>query len=215
MPDVLINGTSKLARAMFHLLLSDDRYRVVAFTADARYCTDDMLLGVPLIAHDDIEGAWSPDDVEVLSVLGGLSGWEPRRDHAAAMIDRGYRHGNYVHPTAIVQSPPQRGTNTIVFPFVTLGFDGEMGDDVIVRENAYIGHDFVIGDHVFVGVACTIGGAGHLGAGSYVAMGSTVTNDTRIGEGAFVGIGSLVLRDVPARTRVFGHPAGPRGETKA
>lgn len=215
MIDVLINGTGKLARAVFHLLASDDRYRVVAFTAAPEYCDDASLLGVPLIAHDDVVAGYPTDDVTVLSVLGGLGGWTVRRDHFGAMIERGYRHGNYVHPTAIVQALPRWGTNNIVFPYCTIGFDGAMGDDAIVRENSYLGHDFVFGDHVFVGVGATVGGGVALADGVYIAMGSTLTNDIAVGKGAFVGIGSLVLRDVLPGIRVFGHPATPRGTAPA
>ena len=69
MIDIVINGTGPLGRMVFHLLDDDARYRVVAFTADAAWCTQDSLFGVPLVPHDSIEQVHPPDDVECLWVL--------------------------------------------------------------------------------------------------------------------------------------------------
>lgn len=209
MIDVVVNGTGPLGRMVFHLLDADDRYRVRAFTADARYCGESTLLGVPLVPHDDIAAVAPPDDVVCLSVLGGLGGWEARRDHMAAMAARGYRHGNYTHPTAVVQGEQAQGVNNIVFPFSTIGYGGARGDDTVIREKTYLGHDHRVGDHVFLGVGATVGGGCTIGDGAYVAMAATVTNDIAIGSGAFIGIGSLLLKDAAAGTRYYGHPARP------
>lgn len=215
MIDILVNGTGPLGRMVFHLLDSDDRYRVRAFTADARYCAESTLLGVPLIPHDDVAGAFPPDDVRCLSVLGGLGGWEARRDHVALMADRGYRHINYTHPSAVVQGELAWGANNIVFPFATIGFGGVMGDDNVLREKVYLGHEFRLGDHTFIGVGATVGGGCAVGDGAYIAMSSTVTNGISVGEGAFIGIGSLLLKDAAAHTRYYGHPARPAADARA
>lgn len=207
MIDVLLNGTGPLGRMVFHLLDSDDRYRVRAFTADERYCTEPALLGVPLIPHDTVSTAIPRDDVACLSVLGGLGGWEARREHMAVMSSLGYRHTNYTHPTAVVQGEQDWGTNNIVFPFTTIGFGGAMGHDNVVREKVYLGHDHRVGDHTFLGVGATVGGGCTIGDGAYIAMESTLTNDLSVGPGAFVGIGSLLLRDAAPDTRYYGHPA--------
>jgi len=209
MIDIVVNGTGPLGRMVFHLLDADDRYRVRAFTADRRYCSDSSLLGVPLIPHDEVVARISPDDVECLSVLGGLGGWQIRRSHVATMSRLGYRHANYVHPSAVVQGAQAWGVNNIVFPFATVGFDGAMGDDNVMRENVYLGHDHRLGDHIFIGVGATIGGGCSIADGAYVAMESTLTNDISVGEGAFIGIGSLLLKDAAANTRYYGHPARP------
>lgn len=209
MLDVLLNGTGPLGRMVFHLLDLDPRYRVRAFTAPARYCTEPTLFGVPVIAHDDIADAVPPGEVECLSLLGGLGGWEARRDHFATMVGLGYAHTDYVHPTAVIQGPRSWGVNTVVFPYAMIGYGGRIGDDAVIREKAYLGHDHRIGSHVFLGVGATIGGGCAIGDGAYIAMESTVSNDVAIGEGAFIGIGSLVLKDAPAHTRSFGRPARP------
>lgn len=207
MPDVVINGTGKLGQMVFHLIASDRSHRVVAFTADRRYCTGTELLGVPLIPFDRIDAEFPPDRVEMLTALGGLGGWEARRDLYRRARAKGYSHLNYVHPSAVVQGDQEWGENNIVFPFTTIGFSGRMGDNNVVREKVYLGHDHVVGDHVFVGVGCTVGGGVHLGSGTYLAMSSTVRHDVGVGEGAFVGIGSLLLGNAEPRTTYYGHPA--------
>ncbi|GAA1952008.1 hypothetical protein [Microbacterium deminutum] len=212
MIDIVVNGTGPLGRMVFHLLESDDRYRVRAFTADARYCSEPSLLGVPLIPHDDIVAAIPPDDAECVSALGGLGGWEARRAHAATMTALGYRHANYVHPSAVVQGEQTWGANNIVFPFCTIGFGGVMGHDNVLREKVYLGHEHQVGDHTFIGVGATIGGGCSLDDGAYIAMGSTLTNDITVRSGAFIGIGSLLLKDALPNTRYYGHPARPDAE---
>jgi carbonic anhydrase/acetyltransferase-like protein (isoleucine patch superfamily) len=213
MIDVIVNGTGPLGRMVFHLLDSDDRYRVLAFTAPARYCSEPSMLDVPLIPRDRVNVAFPPDDVVCLSVLGGLGGWQARRDHVDAMRERGYRHVNYVHPTAVVQGPQRWGVNNIVFPFTTIGFAGVMGDDNVIREKVYLGHEHRLADHIFIGVGATVGGGCVVGEGAYIAMESTVTNDISVGAGAFIGIGSLLLKDAAPETRYYGHPAHPAPET--
>ncbi len=207
MIDVVIHGSGKLGQMVFHLLAADPGYRVVAFTADQQYCTQETLHGVPLVPFDTVHEQFRPDAVAMLTVLGGLGGWAPRKELFDRARAKGYRHLNYVHPAAIVQGERDWGTNNIVFPFATIGFGGRMGDGNIVREKAYLGHDFTIGDHAFLGVGCTIGGGSQIGSGAYVAMSATVTDHITIGEGAMVGIGSLLLREAEPETRYYGHPA--------
>lgn len=207
MIDVVVNGTGPLGRMVFHLLSQDDRYRVRAFTAPPEYSAEGSLLGIPVHAHDDLSAAFSPDDVQCLSILGGLGGWHSRARHFEEMRERGFRHTNYVHPSAVIQGPLEWGTNNVVFPFATVGYGGEMGDDNVLREKVYLGHDFEVGDHAFLGVGVTVGGGSRIGSGAYIAMESTLTNDLVVGDGAFVGIGSLLLRDVEPDSRYYGHPA--------
>lgn len=207
MIDVVIQGTGKLGQMVFHLLAQDDAYRVVAFTADPQYCADDQLLGVPLVPFDQIEERFPPERFGMLSVLGGLGGWGARKVLYDRAVAKGYRHLNYVHPSAIVLGDHTWGDNNIVFPLAVMSFDGQMGNNNVVREKANLSHDFVIGDHTFIGVGATIAGCVRVGSGCYVAMGSTVTNDVTLGEGSFVGIGSLVLRDTESDAMYYGHPA--------
>lgn len=207
MDEVLLNGTGPLGRMVFHLLDADPRYRVRAFTAPARYCTEPTLFGAPVIAHEEIADVVPPGEARCLSVLGGLGGWEARRAHYATMVQLGYSHTEYIHPTAVIQGPRDWGDNIIVFPYATIGYGGRMGDDNVIREKVYLGHDHRVGSHVFLGVGATIGGGCTVGSGAYVAMESTVSNDLSIGDGAFIGIGSLVLKDAAAHTRSFGRPA--------
>ena len=207
MIDVVIQGTGKLGQMVFYLLRESTKHRVVAFAADREYCTTEQLLGVPLIPFDQVERQFPPDGVGMLTVLGGLGGWAARKELYDRATAKGYRHLNYVHPTAVVQGDQHWGDNNIVFPFAIVGFDGQMGNNNVLREKVYLGHDFVIGDHTFIGVGCTIGGGARIGDGGYLAMGSTVTNDITVGAGTFLGIGSLLLRDTDPHAMYLGHPA--------
>lgn len=207
MIDVVIQGTGKLGQMVFHLLGQSNEHRVVAFSADQQYCTADQLLGVPLVPFDQIEERFPPERVGMLTVLGGLGGWSARKELYDRAVAKGYRHLNYVHPSAVVQGKQTWGDNNIVFPFAMIGFDGTMGSNNVLREKVYLGHDFVMGDHTFIGVGATIGGGVQMGSGCYVAMSSTITNDVTIGAGAFVGIGSLLLRDAEPDAKYYGHPA--------
>lgn len=207
MIDVVIHGTGKLGQMVFHLLRRSEEHRVVAFTANQEYCVDKQLLGVPLVPFYQIEEIFPPEKVGMLSVLGGLGGWAARKELYERAVAKGYRHLNYVHPSAVVQGKQTWGDNNIVFPFTTIGFDGRMGNNNVLREKVYLGHDFVLGDHTFLGVGATVGGGARMGSGCYVAMSTTITNDVSVGAGAFVGIGSLLLRDAEPEAKYFGHPA--------
>lgn len=205
--DVVIQGTGKLGQMVFHLLAESSEHRVVAFTADRQYCNAEHLLGVPLVAFDEVEGRFPPESVSMLTVLGGLGGWAARKELFDRAKAKGYRHPNYVHPSVVVQGDQDWGENNIFFPFAMVGFDVRMGDNNVFREKVYLGHDGVVGDHAFVGVGATVGGGVRIGTGAYVAMSSTVTNDVTVGDGAFLGIGSLLLRDAEPHATYYGHPA--------
>ena len=207
MADVVIHGTGKLGQMVYHLLAAADEHRVVGFTADPLYCTSPELLGLPLVPFPDVTDRFPPAAHAMLTTLGGLGGSRARRVIFERARDRGYRHLNYVHPSAVVQGEITWGENNIVFPFCTIGFDGVMGDNTVIREKVYLGHDFVLGDHVFIGVGATIGGSARIGSGSYIAMGATLTNDLTLGEDTFVGIGSLLLRYTEPGSKYYGHPA--------
>lgn len=208
MEKIIIYGTGKLAQMLYYLLKESSEYDAVCFAADEEYCKQDSFLSLPLIPFSRIEKSCPPDQYRMLTVVGGLSGSGIRQTMYQNAKGKGYKHINYIHPTAVIEGSIEMGENNIIFPYTILGFSGKLGDNNIIREKVYLGHEFIVENHCFFGVGCNIGGESKIGSLSYIAMDSTISNNIAIREETFVGIGSLVLKNIEIPGgKYYGRPA--------
>lgn len=134
-------------------------------------------------------------------------------------------NGGYVHPTAIIGSPPEMrgwvpgmkvhgvliGEGCKLEAYVTV--DGGMqeptrvGAETWLMKHVHIGHDAEIGARCELAPGSVVCGYAKLGDGVKMGVNASVKPFTRVGEGARLGMGAVVTRDVPAGEVWVGNPA--------
>lgn len=144
------------------------------------------------------------------SFANGINGVELTKRKAQILGDLGIPHDrwtNVVHPSAVVSTMAQLGTDVVLLANVTVNSDARLGDHVMVLPNAVISHDTIVEDCCYLTPGVVLAGYVHLGAGAYIGAGASVRHRVTVGAGAIVGMGSVVLNDVPAGSTVAGSPA--------
>jgi sugar O-acyltransferase (sialic acid O-acetyltransferase NeuD family) len=161
--------------------------------------------GVPVLGP---LAAWT--EHPTASFVNGINGVALTKRKGQILGDLGIpddRWTNIVHPSAVVSTMAQLGTDVVLLANVTVNSDVRLGDHVMVLPNSVISHDTIVEDYCYLTPGVVLAGYVHLEKGAYIGAGAAVHHRVTIGEGAVVGMGSVVLRDVPAGSTVVGSPA--------
>ena len=191
----MIIGAKRFARRMWAYLTHDAKLSVVAFAVHRRYLEDDTLLGLPVVAIEDLPQRLDPAGHDVCVAAGHLQVNRVRASLCEELEACGYRLLRYVATTATCWQASQVGERNVlildravVAPFATVG------DDVVLN-TCNVNHDVVIEDHSFVATGATIGGEAFVGAYSFIGLNAVVRSGVRIAPRTVVGAGAVVKRD--------------------
>ena len=130
MQDVVLFGAGRIAEVAKVYLDRFSEDRVVGFTVDAAYKTDDSFHGLPVVPFETLEQHFPPSQVKLLGPLSYQRMNEFRRDRHQEAKARGYGFARFVHPRSQVLTDAI-GENCFILeantiqPFVTIG-DGAM-----------------------------------------------------------------------------------------
>lgn len=101
-----------------------------------------------------------------------------------------------------------RGHGNIIFPYVFLGHDVQLGEHVHILPGAVVSHGCQVGDFVTIASHATLCGEVTVESGAFIGAGAAIRHGgITIGRNAIVGMGAVVVDDVPEGAKVFGNPA--------
>lgn len=206
MKDLVIFGTSTLAKLANYYATQELGYKVVAFAVDEDYRTQPNFLNLPVLTWPEFLTAYSVTDVSLYVAVG----YKSMRARAAIydrVKARGYELINIVSTASYVANDVMFGDNNFVMPCVVLETGVTLNSNNIIWSNATICHDTSVGSHNFFAANSVIGGGVKIGDGSFLGFSSVVLQNLEIGSGALVGAHSLVTRKVEDLSKVQGSPA--------
>lgn len=208
--DVVIFGTGEVAEVFHYYLTHDDGCRVVAFTLDREYITEEYHNGVPVVPFDELKRAFPPWRVKMVA---GVSFKNINADRAAVcerILKAGYELVGHFSPRAEASSSVGLPPNTFIMshnviqPFVKIGWD------TIIWNGNHIGHHTTIGDHCFIASHAVISGHVTIGDNTFIGVNATIRDGITIGKRCVIGAGALVLHDLPDESVVSGVESKPR-----
>ena len=158
MKPVILYGKGLVASLAHYYLTHDSPREVAAFTVDPGYTTDTEMLGLPVVASDQVQTLYPPEDFDMFVTVGyaRMNKFREEKYHEARAM--GYQLINYVSTKATVWPDLQIGDNcfimenNVIQPFATLG------SDIIMWGGSHIGHNSVIGDHCFLSSHTVVSG---------------------------------------------------------
>lgn len=214
MKDLVIFGTSTLAKLANYYATQELGFKVVAFVVDEDYRTQPNFLNQPVLTWPEFWTSYSATDVS-LYVAVGYKSMRAR----AAMYDRvkarGYELINIVSTASYIANDVMLGDNNFVMPGVVLETGVTLNSNNVVWSNTTICHDTCVGSHNFIAANSAIGGGVKIGDGSFLGFSSVVLQNLVIGSSALVGAHSLVMCKVENLSRVQGSPARIVGKIDA
>jgi len=195
MKKVVIFGTGELAqRIFFYLKDSDDQ--VIAFCANKSKIDKEELLGLPVIAFENIKETFPPTEFSMFIALAYSEMNKKRTKFFNEAKNKGYELYSFVHPSTKIWDEFEMGencfilANNVIQPFV------KIGDNVLIGSNNLISHNTIIGDNCFITSNVTMGGHITMGKNCFVGLSATINQRIKIGDECIIGAGTIITKDI-------------------
>lgn len=195
MAKVVVFGVGQWADLAHFYLTHDSPHVVAAFTLDRDYVDGEEHRGLPVVAFDEVEQRFPPEEFEMFLPLSFKRMNHLRAEKYRAAKAKGYRLVSYVSSRATTWPGFECGENCFIFEDNTIQPFVEIGNDVVLWSGNHIGHHTVVKDHVMVTSQVVISGACTIEPYCFFGVNSTVRDETVVARETLVGAGALILRD--------------------
>ncbi len=211
---IVIFGTGELGRLVFTYLRHDPGRSVVAWCEDRECMRSQELLGLPIVAHDELSIVHPPGTVEILNTI-GYRELNARRAAVYGMYKEfGYGFASYISPSTVMEAPDTvtLGENLIMLENNVIQPYAVIGNNVIIWAKSLVSHHVVVEDNCFIASGVMIGGGARIGDSSFLGMNVTVREGISVGHRNVVSAGMTLLNNTNAQD-VFmsNHPEPLRG----
>lgn len=192
---LIIVGDSAFAEIAFEYFDADSAYEVVAFAVERAFQKRDTLLGLRVVAFEDIEATFDPaeHDVYVAIVYTQLNRLRARL--AAAAKAKGYALASYVSSRAFVWRNAEIGEHCFIFEDNTVQPFVKIGDNVVLWSGNHIGHHSTIRSNCFVSSHVVISGFCDIGENCFLGVNSTISNNVSVGRDNWLSPGSVIMQN--------------------
>ncbi len=210
MSELVIVGSGVTARMAHYYFTRDSEHRVVAFTVDREYHSDDSFLGLPLIDLDEVVERYPPENYQMFVALGyaGMNKLRAAKYYQAKEL--GYQLVSYVSSRCTFLTDNPVGDNCFVLEDNTIQPFVKIGNDVTLCSGNHIGHDSIIEDHCFLASHIVVSGFAHIKPYCFIGVNATLRNAITIAPETLIGAGAIIMNDtveqgvyLPERARLF------------
>ena len=192
---IVIVGAKTFARRMLVYLTEDAGLEVAGFAVHRSFVQESEVLGLPVVAVEDLREAFDPGSHAVCVAMGFIQVNAARARMCEEIEGMGYELISYTSSAATCWPRSQLGArNVLVLDGTVVAPFARVGDDVVLN-GCNVNHDSVIGDHCFIATGATIGGEAEVGPYSFVGLGAIVRNGVTIAPLCVIGAGALIKQD--------------------
>lgn len=194
---IVLFGAAEIAEvALFYFTHDSDR-QVVAATVDAEYLKGESFHGHPLVAFEEVEVAFPPEEYDVFVALSYSSLNRHRAKKCEEAQAKGYKLAFYVSSKATVWPGLDVRPNCFILEDNTIQPFVQIGNNVTLWSGNHVGHHAVIEEDCFVSSHVVISGGVRIGRGSFIGVNATLRDHIVVGQYSVVGAGALLLDDAP------------------
>lgn len=189
---VIIFGLLDTAELAYWYLKNDSKYSVEAFTVNQKYQTVDEFKGLPVVAFEELENYFPPDEFKLFAPLTGRKMNQCREKVYLEGKSKGYKYATYISSKSTI-CDNDIGENCLILENNTIQPFTKIGNNVVLWSGNHIGHHGVIKDHVFFTSHVVM--SGHCVIESYCTFGvnSTIRDYTHVARGTLLGMGACLI----------------------
>lgn len=206
MAKVIIFGVLDTAELAHYYLTHDSEHEVVAFTLHREYLKDDSFKGLPVVAFEDVEKTFSPNEYAFFAPMTGRNMNRNRENVYNEAKAKGYSFISYVSSKATLFDN-EIGDNCFILEDNTIQPFTTIGNNVVMWSGNHIGHHGQIKDHVFFTSHVVLSGHCIVESHSFFGVNSTIRDYTKIAQGTLVGMASAITKDTEEWGIYIGNPA--------
>ena len=206
---MLVFGNGGVATMIHSHLSHDSPFDVAAFTVDATHVKEGSLLGLPVIAFDEVERTYPPDDFQLFIPIGFRLVNQLRADKYREAKAKGYSLINYISTKALIAPGLTLGDNCVIMDGAIIGPSVSIGNDVFIGPGTVVSHGAVVGDHSFVAAGAVILGDVRIEPYCVLGANSTVRDGIVIASECVIGAGVTIMRATGPREVYIGPQVEP------
>lgn len=208
---MVIVGTGETAAIAFEYFRHDSAHKIVAFSAEASFISDENYYGLPVVPLEELADAYPASENRAFVAVSFVQLNRVRRRLYRAVKDAGFSCISYVSSHAAVAPDVRIGDNAFVQEHVTLQYGATVGDNVYLSSGTCVGYRSVIEADCYVSAHATIGDHCTVRCGSFAGAGSCLADGCSVAEDCILGAGAVVLKDTAPRQVYLGNPGRPVG----
>lgn len=207
--ELVIIGDGETAELAHDYFVNDSTYIVVGFSAEQAYMRHKTLLGLPVVAFEEIEHVFDPQKVAAFVAVSYTRFNRLRSRLFNLAKAKGYRLCSYISPQATIGSNVEIGENCFILENVTIQRSAKIGDNVIIWSGSSIAHQSIVKANVFVASHVAVSGFCKIGENSFLGVNSCTVDCIKIARDCIVGAGAVVVQDTTEGRVYVGNPAKP------
>lgn len=195
---LIIVGDSAFAEIAYEYFDADSDYEVVAFSVERAFQKKEQLLGLPVVAFEDLKVKFEPSahHVYVATVYTQLNRLRTRlAENAKAM---GYTLASYVSSRAFIWRNVDLGEHCFIFEDNTVQPFSKIENNVVVWSGNHIGHHSIIRENCFIASHVVISGFCEIGKNSFIGVNATLANNVKIGKDNWIGPNVVITKNTEA-----------------
>lgn len=204
---LVIFGITELAQLAHFYYTHDSDYEVVAFVLDGNYIKENVFLGLPVVAFEDVETQYPPNEYAMYIAIGYTNLSELRKIKFYKAKEKGYTLASYVSSKSTTWPGLKVGENTFIMEDNTIMPFCEIGSNILIFVNNILSHHTIFKDHITITSHCAIGGNSVVEEQAFFGLNCTTRSNLNIGKGAIIGAAANVLNHVEAYSVMLGNPA--------
>jgi sugar O-acyltransferase (sialic acid O-acetyltransferase NeuD family) len=207
MAKVIIFGIMDTAELAHYYLQHDSEHEVVAFTVNREYLQQEVFRGLPLVAFEEVETLFPPDEYNFFAPMTGRNMNRNREKVYHEAKAKGYRFISYISSHATILDRSVVGENCFILEDNTIQPFTTIGNNVVLWSGNHIGHHGQIKDHVFFTSHVVLSGHCIIDSYSFFGVNSTIRDFTHIAHGTLVGMAASITKDTEEWGIYIGNPA--------
>lgn len=192
---LVIVGSGRFAELIKMYFAKYSEYEPIAFCLDREYMDKDVFSGLPVVAFEDIQTLYPPEEYEMFVAFGYKNCNQLRAQKYFEAKEKGYKLATFVAPQVIrIEEDSPIGENTFIFENQVIQPGVTIGNNVIMWSGNHLGHDCTIEDHCFITSHVVISGFTRIGEYTFIGVNATLRNDITVGKSNIIGAGCSILK---------------------
>lgn len=201
---LIIFGTSEIASLAKFYFNHDSDHKVVAFTVDDEYVTEDIFEGLPVIPFSEIKQRYSPDLYSMHVALSYMKLNQIRAVKYQQAKAAGYELVSYVSSKATIWPDLTIGDNCFILENQTIQPTVIIGNNVVLWSGNHIGHGTIIGDHTYLASHVVVSGHCSIGQRCFIGVNAALKDFLNIGDDVFIGMDATVVKNAKDGAVILG-----------
>jgi acetyltransferase-like isoleucine patch superfamily enzyme len=195
MSRVVLFGIGRGADVAYRFLTRDSEHEICGFAVDRKYLDRDRFHDRPVVAFEDVQRRFPPDEFKMFVLLGYQRMNALRAGKYLEAKQKGYSFISYANSNFYRAEELDIGENCFILDNQSISLDVKIGNNVVMWSSNHIGDLAVIGDHVWLASHVTVAAEVVVRPYCFLGIGAAIGNKVTLAERTLVGANVLVASD--------------------